>query len=634
MIEETDAPESGPAPDTGGVAIDLAMEEARNDPSLRGHVADFLDDQRRLIADQRHHLHEQFKQLRLGLWEKRIGVYLRLATLVMGLAVAALLGMVVWTAATSDGLIVNEFSVSPDLAQRGLTGQVIAGQVLGSLSDLQARSVSVRIPSSYANNWGNDLKVEIPETGVSISELNRFLRDLIGNETHINGAVYRTATGIAVAARVGGDAVPTVTGTEAELDALLQQTAEAIYSRTQPYRYGLHFYTTGRRPQAKTALNALVATGPAQERFWAYNGLNSIYATENDWQAVAQVAKGALAVRPNSFVPNFFWARTAFFAQYDETALAAAQAALAADRDPDISKPNWAAMRLATECVAASLQGDFRGSSELCRQALQLPNVVSNYPTAQLIRLLNAAALHDSASVRSVLAETAADSQGATLLAANETLSDLLLGRWSALARQASLHGPAVTNSNMYAIYANARAVQPVIAYATAQAGDLKGAHALIDRTPLDCSPCLRTRGRIAALEKNWNGAAAWFARAAQVAPSTPFAFSEWGQMLLAKGDADAAIAQFNIAHRQGPKFADPLEFWGEALMAKNQSHLALAKFVEAEKYAPNWGRLHLKWGEALAYTGKAGEAKKQFDRAAQLDLPPREKSELTRVSP
>ena len=42
-------------------------------------------------------------------------------------------------------------------------------------------------------------------------------------------------------------------------------------------------------------------------------------------------------------------------------------------------------------------------------------------------------------------------------------------------------------------------------------------------------------RGRIDALEKNWKGAGYWFARAAQDAPSTPFPFTDWGQMLLEK---------------------------------------------------------------------------------------------------
>jgi tetratricopeptide (TPR) repeat protein len=136
-------------------------------------------------------------------------------------------------------------------------------------------------------------------------------------------------------------------------------------------------------------------------------------------------------------------------------------------------------------------------------------------------------------------------------------------------------------------------------------------------------------RGNIDALQGNWGGTQYWFARAVAASPSSVQAYADWGSMLLAHGQPDAAIAQFKLGNQKGPHFADPLEGWGEALMAKNQSHLALAKFAEANKYAPNWGRLHLKWGEALAYAGKSDQAKAQFTRATQLDLTPSEKSEL-----
>jgi tetratricopeptide (TPR) repeat protein len=100
-----------------------------------------------------------------------------------------------------------------------------------------------------------------------------------------------------------------------------------------------------------------------------------------------------------------------------------------------------------------------------------------------------------------------------------------------------------------------------------------------------------------------------------------PFADTDWGQMLLAKGDYDAAIAKFEAAHKKGPHFADPLEMWGEALMQENRSDLALARFEEANTYAPSWGRLYLTWGEALFYVGKKDEARKHFATAANLDL-------------
>jgi tetratricopeptide (TPR) repeat protein len=141
----------------------------------------------------------------------------------------------------------------------------------------------------------------------------------------------------------------------------------------------------------------------------------------------------------------------------------------------------------------------------------------------------------------------------------------------------------------------------------------------------------VRARGIIAALAREPARADAWFARAVHDAPSIPFAYEDWGRVLLDRGQPDAAIEKFKTANTKGEHFADPLEGWGEALMAKNQSHLALAKFAEAEKYAPNWGRLHLKWGEALAYAGKKDEAAWQFARAAALDLTPSEKTQLAR---
>ena len=42
--------------------------------------------------------------------------------------------------------------------------------MLDKLIAMQNGTGSVRPAQSYANNWGDDLKVEIPETGVSIGE--------------------------------------------------------------------------------------------------------------------------------------------------------------------------------------------------------------------------------------------------------------------------------------------------------------------------------------------------------------------------------------------------------------------------------------------------------------------------------
>ena len=86
----------------------------------------------------------------------------------------------------------------------------------------------------------------------------------------------------------------------------------------------------------------------------------------------------------------------------------------------------------------------------------------------------------------------------------------------------------------------------------------------------------MRVRGDISALKRDWNGAARWFALVSGRTPHIPFADTDWGRMLLAKGDIDGAMAKFESAHEKGPHFANPLEGVGEALIAQNRSDLAL----------------------------------------------------------
>jgi hypothetical protein len=51
---------------------------------------------------------------------------------------------------------------------------------------------------------------------------------------------FEFAVVVAITARAGGDGGATATGAESGMDGLLQQAAENIYGRTQPYRYAVY----------------------------------------------------------------------------------------------------------------------------------------------------------------------------------------------------------------------------------------------------------------------------------------------------------------------------------------------------------------------------------------------------------
>ena len=559
-----------------------------------------------------------------------------MAVAIVGLVVIAI-GAAVWRAHEDNGVVIEAFSVPPDMAARGLTGQVIATKLQDRLTALQNATYSFRAPSSYANNWGNDIKVQIPETGISIGEFNRYLADWLGHETRIEGEVYRAGNDIAVTARTSGESSPTFAGSEANLDTLVRKTAEAIYRNTQPYRYGVYLFSHGRVSEARPVLEDLVRTGSREDRSWAYIGLSYIAESSGALKTAHTFDQRATETKPDNIIAWNDLGINEDALEHEENAWQADTQSLALGArggDSDLN-PYYRPVALPRVQISLDLfSGDNLAAVALAHALEAMPDRHS-WEDAYTSELLACSAMHDPACTRTAWAGFPETKDSATLLnrAGNRASADLLLGHWQELATQSAILLAALDKAGKAGALARDRAALPALADADAHLGNIKAARALIDGTPLDCDFCVRVRGEVAAAERNWERAAYWFALVSARTPSIPFAYADWGAMLLAKGDLNGAIAKFTIANQKGPHFADPLEMWGEALMQENRSDLALVKFEEAEKYAPNWGRLHLKWGEALLWSGDKVGAQKQFDIATRLDLSTADKAKLSRVS-
>src|SRR6202789_1404721 len=212
---------------------------------------------------------------------RRFNDQMRGALQLMLVAVGALLviasGAAVLSAAHDSSLVIEAFSVPSDLAQRGITGEAVAAQLQDKLTAMQAQTDSARPADSYANNWGTDIKVQIPDTGVSVSEFYRMLAAWFGHQTHISGEVYRTPDGLAVTARASGNAGDTVQGSERDLDALMQKTAEAVYARTQEFRFGVYItdHPALNGEPADQIFQKLVQSGSMRDRIWAYMAIGT-----------------------------------------------------------------------------------------------------------------------------------------------------------------------------------------------------------------------------------------------------------------------------------------------------------------------------------------------------------------------
>jgi hypothetical protein len=70
-----------------------------------------------------------------------------------------------WHAHEDHGLLIDAFSVPPEPAAEGISGSVVAQRFLDKFNALQTETESDRPAATFQNNWGDDIKVEIPETG-------------------------------------------------------------------------------------------------------------------------------------------------------------------------------------------------------------------------------------------------------------------------------------------------------------------------------------------------------------------------------------------------------------------------------------------------------------------------------------
>ncbi len=620
-------------------ALALALDGASRDPRLSKAIESFLHRQEHLLTKQAHHLDEQLKKIALSLIDQRLTVALKVLTVIVGVVVAGGFGLMVWKASQARGLVVEAFSAPPDFAARGIGGDVVAQDIMGKLAVVRAFAMDHSYSTSNdVTKDGGDIKVEIPETGISITEAWRLLRNWLGHERYVTGSLRETADGkITLTAMIDGEDAVSLTGATSELPALEKQAAEQIFGRFDPVNYTNYLTATGRDSAAYevAAHYVQIAQTKLQKSdaysLWSYT---TAYAT-GDLDLAMDRTHVAVEIDPDLAVAHIQLIRFDRVKGHDEAALAEARTVLTkkdADQTPAHQGHGFAEMRAQASGQIGAMTGDYAGAwEEECAHDCGL--AVKRIAQARF-----GARMHDIAGSRLFIrqARAAGLKAGADYFDA-KYWADAEADQWAAakVDIEAAIDAEGRENSDLnprYVAYNVSTNYQPLLAMAQARLGELAAAQATIDRTPGDCYDCLRVRGDIAAIQKKWDAAAYWFASAVQQGPSIPFAYGDWGAMLMAKGDLAGAIAHFAEAHKRGPHFADPLEMWGEALIAQNRSDLALAKFAEAAQYAPNWGRLHLKWGEALLWSGDKAGAQKQFAQAAKLGLTAAEQAQLARV--
>ncbi|MGI9170436.1 MAG: hypothetical protein ACR2FH_09720, partial [Caulobacteraceae bacterium] len=394
-----------------------------------GEARKFLAKQGRMLDIQMEHLHEQrllvLSHLRLRRANEALRVTFQSLTIAVGVAAVAIVAILAIQAHNARALIIEPFRVPPMLSQRGMDGTVLASRLLDKLREIQNGTDSARAASTFTKDFGDDIKLEIPQTGVSIGELERYLRQWLGHDTHISGELFQSFAaasggvpgaspqtsappGLSLTVRAGADPGDTIEGSAPDLDGMIQNAAEAVFRRTQPYRYTVYLARGNHLEEADRLLATLAAAGPSGERAWAFEhwGVVSVL-RDGDVAAAEKKERAALRLDPDLVMAHDNLAGDEILLGHDEAAqthLRAEYALLKTHRADQLSPAVRPVLLAWSRARHDEGQGDYRGAASVLRATGGLTDYQGSSRAALLNRAAALALAHDVTASRALLA--------------------------------------------------------------------------------------------------------------------------------------------------------------------------------------------------------------------------------------
>jgi len=600
---EVEAPEGTAAAEAFAAAV--AARLSANDPDVARETTAFLREQTRLLKIQSEHiedehalrmahLHNQVKEenvRRLGL---RLRVTIQLFAALIAIVLAIGLALMVHDAVTSRQVIIEPINTPPSLASDGLNGRALAAGLLDVLTNIQAASRSNVEHRNLSNAWTNEIAIEVPETGISIGQLQKLLRERFGHDQHIDGDLVRTSTGLELTVRGNGILAKTFEGKIDGVVRLLKDAGEYVYSQSQPGLWTAYLTNNNRYDEAirfaKEAFNSIDPTErPYVLNYWA-NAV-AIKGGPNAMVEALTLYREAVRLKPEywSGYTNIMYALNGLGREEEAIRVGKEMMQAAGGRPgkaPESEYQNYDQMLSDLPAVYAAALSDLQShggvgtnGSGTGAESLYVANIEINMHDVEAASLRLKTTIVDEGNV--------VDWAQAATLRANiaEELENFEMAakEWDKFAR--AYANPIVSTSNPQTLCGAA------VTYK--KAGQHSKADAALNAVgDLQFIDCYRGRGDVLDLRGDWAGAQEWYAKAVNLGPSIPWGYYSWGVALAKHGDLEGAAAKFKDANQRGPHWADPLKAWGDVLVKQGKPKEALAKYDEALKYAPNWKQL------------------------------------------
>jgi tetratricopeptide (TPR) repeat protein len=600
--DEDDKPEVAGRKDLAGAEAFAAAVAARlsaSDPEVARKTVEFLGKQSQLLETQNQYLEDEHA-LRLAhlryqsdlLRRQRLGQTLRIGFQLFVAVVATAIGIgalvMVRDAVASRQVVIEPFRIPSTLAAHGIDGAIVASGLLDELGRLQDSTRSSSAARGLTGAWTGNIKLDVPETGVSLGEISRLLKERFGHDVRIDGDLVETpAGGLSLTVRGNGVPPKTFEGSAAELGKLTVAAAEYVYSKSLPGRWASYLNNHERYEEAIAFCKSAVASAePADRAMLLTRWAVAVESAGGSVREALGLERAAVKLQPDLWTGHNNVQNDLMLLADEEGAWKAGEEMrrVAGGRPgpaPEIYYQNW-------DYLTWNLQPWL--AAQVASAEANAGVGVASVSAGPIIADIHAR-LHDpeAADLALKTAKEVPDDLSGNALAHNvRGRLAMEVGDTATAVAELDAYGTAYANP---AVSTSTPGYHCWIAPAEEAAGHPDKADAVL-KTAGTFVDCYRFRADILDGRGDWRGAQQAYAEAVALAPDLPAAYYSWGLALTRHADLVGAEAKFKDANQRGPHWADPLKAWGDVLAKQGQTKEALAKYDEALKFAPNWRQL------------------------------------------
>lgn len=606
--------------DSENMARAIGLNSRRNERLIQQQV-DFLERQGGLQRAQLESLELEHQGHRIHNVHARLRLVFELTLALLAIMVIGFLLQLVVSAWNARNVVISAFDVPPAMQAQGHSGKVLAAALLDQLQNFQAETRASVTKRGVTDAWSGDIKLEIPEAHISVGELQRYLHEWLGHETHIGGSVVQASDGgLALTVRGNGFPAKTFTGKPDTLPALITQAAEYIYGQSETYLFGAYLSNHARDEEAIALIQGAYASAMSSDQPLLLNVWGNALSDLGRNREALDKYREAIRLKPDYWVG---WANVSNVQVTLQQEQAAVESGLAMERLA--RRGHWfdrrvrEALFLTLDRLRWDLPVQHKGLAEdLALHGGHGTQSVEGAPIdAQVL-----AQMHDPRAAELQLQTSPAAGSDAFVIAQSSFVRGLIaLDRGEYAKALPLLRSTDETVAASTWVQSNFPSYPSCwLALAEEWTGESAKADADLARGG-SLVDCYRFKADISDHRGNWALAQKQYADAVALAPSVPSGYFSWGEALLRHGQFDPAITKFEQANARGPHWADPLKSWGDALAAKGDFANAVKRYERAEEFAPNWAQLHLRWGQALDKLGTHARAVEEYRKALDLDL-------------